>query len=476
MRYLKKLGYIIGLITLYAGLFSACRPDEEFTDDPSAMLDFSSDTIFFDTLFTQLANGELKPISVTRQLRVVNRSKNAIRTNIRLSGTLNNVYRMNIDGETTNQKYGKEILGKDSIIIFIQCYVDTTGRDTFNLPFIVADQVIFETNGNTQDVDLVAWGQNASYLSNQVLDCNTGNLHWTSQRPYVIYDSVLVAQGCTLTIDAGARIHSYNQSALLVAGTLIVNGTPENPVVFEGTRLDPEGRDLSNQWIGIRFLAGSKDNVIKGAIIRNGFVGVEADSLPVNGNPNLRIEQTKIYNMQAVGLLGYSSRIVAVNNEISNCGQFGFFGALGGNYTLHHNTIVSYNFNFNRQNPLIVLDNSPYRDQNNQVVAVFPLSFELVNNIFEGSLEEEFLINNDKDGLPVSSAVVQNNLIRTKQAALNVNGNKLNVNPQFESPGLDNYTLKENSPAKAAGVGIGVTVDLKDTTRSATAPSIGCYE
>lgn len=472
---MKKLGYIVVLITLYAGLFSACRPDEEFTNDPSATLEFSADTIFFDTLFTQLANGELKPISITKQLRVVNRNKNAIRTNIRLSGKYNNVYRLNIDGETINQKHGKEILGKDSIIIFIQCYVDTAGHDTANLPFVVADQLIFETNGNTQDVDLVAWGQNAKYFNNNTLDCGTGDLHWTSQRPYVIYDSILVPEGCTLTIDAGTRIHSYNKSCLLVAGTLIVNGTYENPVVFEGTRLDPEGRDLSNQWIGIRFLPRSKDNVIKGAIIRNGFVGIEVDSESVNANPNLRLEQTRIYNMQAAGLVGYTAQILAINNEITNCGQFGFFGALGGNYKLYHNTFASYNTDFNRQNPLVVFDNSPYRNQSGGIVKAFPLTFEMVNCIVEGSLEEEFLVNNNKEGLPITSAVIQNNLIRTKQASLNVNGNKLNLDPRFENIAERKYTLQEKSPAKAAGVSIGITTDMKNKTRGAV-PSIGCYE
>lgn len=36
--------------------------------------------------------------------------------------------------------------------------------------------------------------------------------------------------------------------------------------------------------------------------------------------------------MSAVGIVGYSAHIVAVNNLISDCGQFGFFGALGGKY------------------------------------------------------------------------------------------------------------------------------------------------
>ncbi len=34
-----------------------------------------------------------------------------------------------------------------------------------DLPFIVTDSIVFETNGNIQDVDLVAWGgQNANFI------------------------------------------------------------------------------------------------------------------------------------------------------------------------------------------------------------------------------------------------------------------------------------------------------------------------
>ena len=176
------------------------------------------DTIYFDTVFTQLDSSGVRPISVTQQIRVINPNNNAVKTNIRLSGNFPSVFKLNIDGQSTNQVYGKEIYGKDSLIIFVQCYIPAGSQ---NLPFIVTDQILFETNGNIQDVDLVAWGQDANYLFNDVLDCNSGNLRWTADKPYVIYDSILVPEGCVLTIDAGARIHSYNKSSILVAGTLI---------------------------------------------------------------------------------------------------------------------------------------------------------------------------------------------------------------------------------------------------------------
>ncbi|TAE88069.1 MAG: right-handed parallel beta-helix repeat-containing protein [Bacteroidetes bacterium] len=469
MKPVKYILCIVGLLLLFA---HACRIEDDVTTDSSAKLQFSTDTLYFDTVFTKLDSTGIRPISITKQIRVINPNKNAVKTNIRLGGQQANVYRLNIDGESTNQKFGKEILGKDSIIIFVQCYIEPGNK---NLPFIVADQLIFETNGNVQDIDLVAWGQDATYLFNTEVSCQNNNLRWTSEKPYVIYDSILVPKGCTLTIDAGTKIHSYNKSCILVAGTLVVNGTPENPVIFEGTRIDGEYKELTNQWIGIRLLPGSKDNVINSAIIRNGFVGLEVDSQPVSANPNLRLNQSRIYNMAAVGVVGYSSHIVATNNEITACGQFGFFGALGGNYKLYHNTIASYNVNFNRQNPLVVFDNSPYTDKDNNIVAKYELSIELVNNIIYGSLDEEFLINNNSAGIAPTPPIIQTNLIKTKQGALNVNGNILNQDPKFTNSSSNNYQLKAESVAKAKGTNIGINIDLKNNPRAA-APSLGCWE
>jgi hypothetical protein len=470
---LKPIKYILILTAIFvSGIFHACRIEDEFTTDPSAKLQFSVDTIYFDTVFTQLDSSGVRPISVTQQIRVINPNNNAVKTNIRLSGNFPSVFKLNIDGQSTNQVYGKEIYGKDSLIIFVQCYIPAGSQ---NLPFIVTDQILFETNGNIQDVDLVAWGQDANYLFNDVLDCNSGNLRWTADKPYVIYDSILVPEGCVLTIDAGARIHSYNKSSILVAGTLIVNGSANNPVIFEGTRLDGDYKELSNQWAGIRFLPRSKNNVITGSIIRNGFIGVEVDSQSVNSNPNLTITQSHIYNMSAVGIVGYSSHIVAANNIISDCGQFGFFGALGGKYQLVHNTIASYNTKFNRQNPILVFDNTPYFDQQNNIVARYNLSFELVNNIVYGSLDEEFLINSHPQGLPITTPIIQSNLIRTKQSSLNTNGNVINRDPLFENFIINDYRLKANSPAKNTGTQTNILVDFKNNPRS-NKPSMGCWE
>lgn len=454
-----------------SALFFSCRKEDEFTTDASARLAFSTDTVMFDTVFSQV--GTNRPLSITKQLWVINNNEKGVKVNIRIAGNLYGIYKINIDGQPANAIAGKEIRGKDSIVIFVQVYLNQVGVNT---PFVVTDQLVFETNGNVQDVDLVAFAQDAHYFNGEVLRGENGNLHWTADKPYVIYDSILVPNGYTLTIDAGTKVFSHLKSAILIGGTLLVNGTQSKPVVFEGDRLDPDYRDRAGQWGSIHLLTSSSDNVITHAEIKNGLIGVRVDSLSTNQNPKLLLRNSIIKNMSSVGLLGFTADITAINNAIVNCGQFTFYARFGGNYNLYHNTFAAYPFRFNRQNEQFLLDNSPLTNEDgSQIVAAFPLNVVMVNDIVYGTQEEELLINNDPKG-GASSLLIQQCLLRTKLTALDANGNILNKDPLFMNPSTDEFQLKDASPAKGKGVFVNVTTDLTDKTRSSTAPSIGAYE
>jgi hypothetical protein len=461
--------FFFTVVLFYTLLFYSCRTEDEFTTDTGINLRFSTDTVMFDTVFSQV--GESRPLSITKQLWVVNTNEKGVRVNIRLKGTGLGVYKLNIDGVPASALSGKEIRGNDSIVIFIQAYINQQNQQ---LPFIVADQLLFETNGNTQDVDLVAWGQDAHYLNDSVLPA--GNHYWSNDKPYVIYNSILVPQGATLTINQGSRIHSHIKSTIFVQGTLIVNGTKDKPVTFEGDRLDPEYRDNSSQWVGIRLLPRSVSNRINYAIIKNGQLGIQVDSVPVNNEPNLSLQNSIIRNMSAAGLVGYSSNIVAINNVIGNCGQFTFYGALGGDYRLYHNTFAAYNVGFNRQNPQFVLDNSPFKNEAGDIIAKFPLNFTLINNIIYGNQEEELILNLVADGVQTfDTRLITHNLIRTKLSGLPDN-NVINSDPLFENVNQYNFKLKKNSPARGKGLFVNISKDIEEVNRSTTAPTIGAYE
>ena len=85
-----------------------------------------------------------------------------------------------------------EIGAEDSLFIFVEVTIDPNNQNT---PLIVTDSILFETNGNLQDIDLVAWGQDAHYYRNLpevhsvFLNCNDV---WNNDKPYVIYGYALV--------------------------------------------------------------------------------------------------------------------------------------------------------------------------------------------------------------------------------------------------------------------------------------------
>lgn len=456
--------------TLILCLLFSCRKEDDITTDSGAKLSFSLDTITFDTVFSKV--GTNRPLSITKQLWVINRNAKGVKANIRIAGNQYGLYKINVDGQPATTISNKEIRGNDSIVIFVQVYLNAVNQNT---PFIVTDQLLFETNGNVQDVDLVAYAQDAHYLNNEVLDCNNGNLHWTAEKPYVIYDSILVPKGCVLTIDAGTKIFSHNASALLIAGTLLVNGTQTNKVVFEGDRLDADYRNRAGQWGGIHFLSSSTDNVMSHAEIKNALIGVRVDSLSLNQNPKLLLRNSTIQNMSAVGLLGYTANITAINNQVVNCGQFTFYGRFGGTYNLYHNTFAAYPVNFNRQNEQFLLDNSPLQNEQGQITAVYALNATLINNIIYGSEDEELILNNNPLGGNFG-LTLQNNLLRTKIAALNVNNNILNKDPLFLNVQESNFQLNENSPAKGKGVFINIPSDLNEKPRNTNTPTMGAFE
>ncbi|GAB1449763.1 hypothetical protein MASR2M44_27970 [Bacteroidota bacterium] len=472
---LKKFAHLVGLLLLISLVWTSCRKKEIFTSSP-VTLRFSTDTVFFDTIFSKLVQNDtvvVNPRSITLQVRVTNPASESVRTSIKLAGNPYGIFRLNVDGRSGSAFSDIEIPAGDSIYIFVQAYIDQVNSNT---PFIVTDQILFETNGSNQDVDLVAWAQDANYYQNYVLDCASSSLFWTATKPYVIYDSILVPKGCTLTIDAGAHIYNYNRSCFLVAGTLIVNGTPENPVVFEGSRLDDDYKELPGQWIGIRFLKGSINNRISGAIIRNGYIGIEVDSLPENNQPGLILEQSIIRNMSAVGLLNYSAHIKAENNLIANPGLFSFIGELGGTYELSHNTFYIGNTGAARKEPGFYLSNAPSRDLNGTIQFKIPLNFQVRNNIIVGNLDDEVLIYSDNDGLPITHGELKNNLFKTLNGNLAVGGNILNTDPGFKDAFKFDFDLRAGSRCRGAGTPTGTQRDLKNRFRSTSNPSIGAYE
>ncbi len=468
---MKKTGIWILSITLMALLVygSSCRK-EQFESDPSSRLTFSTDTLMFDTLFTQLGGGP-NPRSVNKRFTVHNPHAKTIKTSIHLGMGNISPFRINVDGLPVSHIEDYEIRPNDSIYVFVELSIDQNNQTN---PLIVQDSVVFQTNGNVQDVKLVAWGQDAHYLVDSVL---TGNVTWADQtKPYVIFNSVLVDENASLTIKEGVKVYSSVNSKLYVNGTLRIEGVKDNPVVLQGARLEQDYRNTPSQWYGIWLLTESRDNSIRYAEIKNGVIGVRVDYLQNGGGFKLDIQNTKILNMSAGGLIGYTTWIKATNVLSANCGQYTFLGELGGHYELTHCTFANYNTTFLRSKPAFGLSNADYTDTNG-VVTKNPLYFDVANCIIWGSLKEELTFFLTGGG-SLEKTTIRNSILKTEFVNdLNVNDNILNKDPYFKDYRELNFQLDTLSVAKDAAPVLNppVLIDLLGELRDAQ-PDIGAFE
>ena len=189
----------------------------------------------------------------------------------------------------------------------------------------------FVTNGNVQEVKLLARGQNAVFHGgpNQYTTLACDEV-WTAELPHVIYGRILVDPGCTLTILPGAEVYAHDESGIWVrGGTLVADGSMGAPIQFRGDRLEDNYADTPGQW-GLAFeitdtLSGSLVNfsAFRGGIwldravncvldhvdLRQATVGVWVDSVGTDADYALRLTNSVLSNMESIGLLSQSGHI-----------------------------------------------------------------------------------------------------------------------------------------------------------------------
>ena len=469
---LKNFYYYLMLLTLgLAGLMSSCKKPLQ---DGSAALTFSTPLVNFDTLFTTVS-------SANKSFTVYNLSDKNVKVNVYLASGSSSFFSINVNGVPGNSHHDVEIPAKDSIFVFVKANINPGNQ---NQPFLITDSVIFENQYHKQDVDLMAYGQDAHFI---VADAATGmnilaheneTVTWTNDKPYVVYGGWAVVDSLgTLNIEAGTRIYFHRNSGLLVwrYGNIHVNGTLEQPVVFQGDRLEAQYAEATNQWNRIWILEGEADNTIDYAIIKNSFVGLQIEpwggfeSITVTDNHNV-ISNTIIENTYNSGLIARYANIDATNCVIANNGGCSV-QLEAGNYDFKHVTIANYYAGTpKRQNPALYLSNAaqiyqlPYQTQ---------ASF--VNCIVYGNLSsgEELLIQQDPSA--TLDYRFENCLLRSAQSGTPF-VNCHSGSPEFVNTASNDYHLDVFSYAINRGMtGINVPYDL-DGNRRTGIPDVGAYE
>ena len=340
-------------------------------------LEFSIDTLVFDTVFTTIG-------STTKQFKIYNRENKPLKIEeIELMGGANSPFRLNVDGNMGSSLKNIEVLANDSLFAFVEVTLNVNGEI---LPMIVEDSIRFRTNGKDQYVNLAVWGQDAYF---HYKDLNEGT--WPNDKPHVIYGYAAIDSAKSLNIQAGTQIYLHKNSLLYVyKSTLNVQGTLGNEVVFQGDRLEPDYDEVTGQYYGIYFHE-AKPSLIDYAIIKNGTAGIHLFSEdPNNSSYTLDLKNTNIQNQARYGVFIYSgAKVKAENSIISKNGTHALLVLEGGDFNFNHCNLLGYG---NSQNPAVGISNF-YTDYSTSTTNVSSINEgKLYNCIVSGNLETELAI------------------------------------------------------------------------------------
>lgn len=484
MRQILKKSFFLSLVLLLLWQLSACRKDR-FMSGENLALKFETDTLRFDTVFTDMG-------TATRKFKVYNTYNRTLQVNnIRLSGGSGSDFRLNVDGLPGTLFENVEIPANDSIYVFANVRIDPNFGDALR-----TDSIIFEIGNKTQKVQLEAYGWNAIYIGKRGFLTRFNNLNITlsPDTPYVFFGFVAFDSNSILTIPAGTDIFMFGgpssrpgDRALLYIGdnsTLRINvgGDLNNPVEFKTHRLESDYQQLPFQHGGIYLSRNSVNNQIHGCIIRNAVDGIIVDSLANNHpNPKLELINSKIFNTDRSSILSRQGSILAINSILANSSKFGLIAIRGGIYDFRHCTMVNYATNpfVGHNEPTLSLRDFEviYDDQGNEIGAnLFGVYANFKNCVIHGSKNEEIEVARYFNSTAIWEYSFENCLMKLDTFNTGLVNVIRNQDPMFKD--IDIYSYEPDtviSPLVNRGINIGVFNDIMGKARDGN-PDIGAYE
>lgn len=406
---------------------ASCDRPTNFIEDGT--LDFSADTLKFDSIFTTFQ-------APTGRLIVYNNSANNLNiSKIWLAAGVNSEFEMIVDGlEGDKMSFDDMPLAKgDSMLVLIT--FKSVEQDAF-----IEEYVNFEIGGEMQRVlirakvlDAYLWRTTGRDSAGELVltQAITRDTTFAIDKFTVIDGPLFITNGATLTLQAGTRLafspfrldpvaggsplgpstFEFRLFSMIYVddGSLQVLGTEGNPVLMQGVRFDTttlaDYNELPGQWRGIQFSKNSFKNRIEHCVMKNGLLGIRVDSVSYDTEPRLVMKHTEIRNMAAFGLqvlgfngsapndLGTAPQIVAENCQIYNCKERTVSISGGGWQEFYNCNFASFPFNYSRRNPSFSVAN--YLTLDGQVIEEeYALKSSMVNCVIYGSEDEELLIEN----------------------------------------------------------------------------------
>lgn len=494
-RWRAYIYFIFGVLTLGGFLFSCQYQDNYYTGE-NFIIEFSRDTVRFDTVFTSVG-------SATRSFKIKNKgSQDLLISRVALEMGDQSFFRLNVNGRDGNDIENVEIRGEDSIYVFVEVTINPDQPLSVS-PFIIEEKVRVEVNSQSEEVHVEAWGQNANYVPSNtnkgglaLLSCSLQTVTWDDPKPYVVY-GILLIDSCTLVLPPSCKVYvhggiairddlgTYNDGRIIVLkdGTLISNGTIEEPVIIQGDRLEPEYAQVSAQWTGIQIFAESKGNIFRNTHVIDGITGLSIDSAAT-----AIIDGSQFYNHASRALVTlHPENVVIVNSLFHSTSSETVLLKYGGNISINYSTIASYSSlkaglyadNFRCTDPIFCFP-----------VLVNPLSLKMRNTIVSGNGSDELELVDITDKMePGVLTFEMNNCLIKMDTLLNsqnypnffdkcINCASIKSNlPLFADADMADFHLDTLSQAEMKALPIsGITIDLQGNARDNVNPDVGCYE
>jgi len=470
----------------------SCYSDT-IADSPEIPLRFSLDTLQFDTVFTTVG-------SATRSFKIFNDLDEAVIINsLSLENPNTSFFRLNADGIPTKDIQDLRIEPLDSIYIFAEVTIDPDLPLSVS-PFVIEEFINIQANQSSYKVLLQAFGQNANYVPAnkgagevRLFTCDMGTWEWDDPRPYVVYGALFV-DSCQIIIPEGQQVYVHGGIAIndlgiyndgimvfLENGSLVSNGTVENPVTIGTDRLEEDFQDVRGQWAGILFSPGSRSNKLTHTTIKHSIVGVSVDS-----TAQLRMESCTIAHTSGSAVSASHSTIYCENSLFYDNGSYGISLNFGGQYTFNYCTVANYD----NQDQALFMNNLKCVDADCNNILVNRLRSRLTNCIFVGNDDDEISLFDITDGEDPSlfdyqienSIVIVDELLDPENSPLFFNNcidckNITRRDTLFLD--LDKYDLHLDTLSEAIDMAkpiSSITVDIEGNTRESALPDIGCYE
>ena len=473
---------MIKRLLLYISIMSvclvSCNEAPDFSSSPSLRLEFSCDTVSFDTLFSEV-------MSPTAKFLVRNKNDKALRIgNVQLAGGGVSPFSVLVDGQYGTSMDNLEIRALDSLYVLASVTVDRNGGD---VPLMVKDSLVFTLeSGVQQSVLLLAYGRDATFMRGIDLLADTA----LAAGHYVIYDSLTVAQGATLSLVPGTTLYFHDKAFMKVDGRLVAEGTAAAPIVFRGDRTDrmfsylPYDR-IPGQWDGVVFTATSNGNILTHCDIHSANYGIKVEQGDTVVQ-RITIESSKVQNFHGNALELVMARATALNSLFANA-QGNCVKVVGGNVDFIHCTIANF-YVWRQRDVALALHNSIEG-------APAPLRGALFANcVIAGSKNDEVMGYLTSLGDTVPNPVnyrFENSLINTIDVAdscfVEIKYDSLDVSPfgkeHFRLIDHDIFDYDFHLTAESTARGIAadewlerLPVDIDGTPRTAGAVDAGCFQ